>query len=123
MTTLKIVYLLNIIVAGWVGITAFFFPKGAVSSIFENSYPYSEYIRLVGALWLAITLLSIFGLWKPLQFSPVLLLQLIYKAGWILIVALPAVINNTPYPKAMAIFFVIWVVVLPFIIPWKYLFQ
>lgn len=123
MIALKIVYILNIIVAGWISITSLFFPKMALSSVFENSYSYSEHIRLVGALWLGITILSIFGLWKPLQFSSVLVLQLIYKGSWLFVVALPALMNNQPYPKAMAVFFVIWVLALPFVIPWKYLFQ
>ncbi|MBC2845271.1 hypothetical protein [Winogradskyella flava] len=120
---LKIVYISNVLVAGWIGITSLFYPKTAVSSIFENVYSNSEYIRLVGALWLSIAILSLFGLFRPFNFSPVLLLQLIYKGSWLLVVALPAMLNQDPYPKGMAFFFIAWVLVLPFIIPWKYLFQ
>ena len=58
----------------------------------------------------------------PKQMSVVFLLQLIYKGTWLLVVALPAVINHQPYPKGMALFFVVWVVILPFVIPWGYLF-
>ncbi|WP_422104753.1 hypothetical protein [Winogradskyella sp.] len=120
---LKIVYIANIIVAGWIGITSLFYPKTAASSIFENVYSNSEFIRLIGALWLSIAILSGFGLFRPQSFSPVLVLQLVYKSAWLLVVALPAIINQTPYPKGMAGFFVIWVVVLPFVIPWNYLFS
>ena len=119
---LKIVYIANILVAGWIGITSLFNPKTAISTIFENAYTQSEYIRLIGALWLSIAILSIFGLFKPLNFSPVLILQLIYKGSWLLVVALPAILNQNPYPRSMTIFFVVWVVVLPFVIPWKELF-
>lgn len=120
---LKIIYVLNIIVAGWISASSLFYPKTAISTIFENTYANSELIRLIGALWLSITILSIFGLFKPLLFSPILLVQLIYKGSWLLVVALPAVLYKTAYPKGMATFFIIWVVVLPFIIPWKYLFS
>lgn len=118
---LKIVYVLNILVAGWISITSLFYPKIAINTVFESSYPYSDFIRLIGALWLSIAALSILGLWKPLHFSPVLVIQLIYKGAWLLVVALPAVLNNHPYPKGMAVFFIVWVIALPFIIPWKHL--
>jgi hypothetical protein len=75
-------------------------------------------MRLVGSLWLAIAALSILGLWKPLVYAPVLLLQLMYKGSWLLKVALPAVYQRKEFPKAMTVFFLIWVFVLPFVIPW-----
>jgi len=31
-------------------------------------------------------------------------------------------LKGQPYPKEMAVFFVLWVIVLPFVIPWKALF-
>jgi len=119
---LKIIYIANILVAGWISITSIFYPKTAVTSIFQNAYPSSEHIRLVGCLWLSIAVISVLGLFKPVTFAPILLVQLIYKGSWLLVVALPAMIQEKPYPSGMASFFVIWVVVLPFIIPWKELF-
>jgi len=119
---MKLVYLANVLVAGWISISSLFFPKTALQTVFESAFAYSESIRLVGALWWAIFLLSILGLFFPRQMSLVLLFQLIYKGSWLLFVALPAHLNGEPYPKSMAIFFVVWVVVLPFVIPWKSLF-
>lgn len=118
MTAFKLIYIANIIVAGWIGIRSLFFPKLSSATIFQNSYQTTDIIRLVGSLWLAIAILSILGLWRPLTFSPVLLLQLIYKGSWLLVVAIPAIKNNQPYPSGMATFFLIWAVVLPFVIPW-----
>jgi hypothetical protein len=123
MTGLKIVYFANIIVAGWISISSLFYPKAAQATVFSNDFVYSEAIRLVGALWFAIFLLSILGLFYPEKMSLVLLFQLIYKSSWLIFAALPAMMNNQPYPKGMAIFFVIWVIVLPFVIPWKVLFE
>ena len=120
---LKLVYIANILVAGWISISSLFFPKSALASVFQNSFAYSEAIRLVGALWGAIAVLSIAGLFFPQRMSVVLLFQLIYKSAWLLVVALPAVINGNSYPRARAAFFVVWVILLPFVIPWKYLFH
>jgi hypothetical protein len=54
--------------------------------------------------------------------SLVLLFQLIYKFSWLVFAALPAALNNQPYPKGMAITFFVWVVILPFVIPWRMIF-
>lgn len=123
MTGLKIIYIANIIVAGWISISSLYFPKTAHMTVFEGSFVYSEAIRLVGALWGAIFILSILGLFFPEKMSLVLLFQLIYKSSWLIFAALPAMLNNQVYPKGMAICFVIWVVILPFVIPWKYFFS
>jgi hypothetical protein len=117
MIAIKLVYVANIIVAGWISITSVFNPQKSATTVFQNAYQPTEVIRLVGCLWLAIFILSILGLWRPISFSPVFLVQLIYKGTWLLMVALPAIRNNQPYPSGMAMFFLIWVLVLPFVIP------
>ncbi len=119
MTLMKLMYFANIGVAGAISITSLFYPKIAQRTVFTEAFEYSEAIRLVGALWLAIFLLSIVGLFYPKQMSLVFVFQLIYKSSWLLFAALPAILNNQQYPKSMAIFFVVWVILLPFVIPWK----
>ena len=123
MIALKVVYAANVLVAGWISITSLFFPRAAASSVFGNAFAYSESIRLVGALWGGIFLLSILGLFYPQRMVPVLLLQLLYKGSWLLVAALPAMLSQQPYPKGMAAFFLVWVLVLPFVIPWSELFR
>lgn len=122
MIAMKIVYLANVVVAGWISITSLFTPKTAQHTIFEDTFEYSEAIRLVGALWWAIFILSILGLFFPKPMSLVLVFQLIYKSSWLLFACLPAVLNHHAYPKGMAVFFILWVLVLPFVIPWRFLF-
>jgi len=119
MIAMKIVYAANILVAGWIGFTSLFAPRTATTTVFENTYPYSEYIRLIGCLWLGIFILSVAGLFRPLTFSPVFLLQLFYKGTWLLVVALPATRSGGAFPKGMTLFFIVWVALLPFVIPWK----
>jgi hypothetical protein len=123
MISLKIIYFANIMVAGWISISSLFYPKIAQTTVFEQNFVYSEAIRLVGALWFAIFLLSILGLFYPEKMSLVLLFQLIYKSSWLIFAALPAMLKQQPYPKGMAVVFIIWVVVLPFVIPWKTIFS
>lgn len=119
---LKLIYIANIIVTGWISIASLFYPSTAQQTVFSNDFAYSEAIRLIGALWWAIFILSIIGLFFPKQMSLVLLFQLIYKSSWLLFAALPAILKAQAYPKGMAMFFIIWVIVLPFVIPWKELF-
>ena len=122
MIAIKLVYFANIIVAGWISISSLFFPKTAVTTVFTNDFVYSESIRLVGALWFAIFILSILGIFFPQKMSLVLVFQLIYKSCWLVFAALPSAIQGNPYPKSMAMFFFAWVLVLPFVIPWKNIF-
>ncbi len=123
MIALRFLYAANIFVAGWISITTLFFPEKAQFTIFEGVFVYSDSFKLIGALWGGIFILSIIGLFYPRNMSLILLFQFIYKFFWLLLAALPAITNNQPYPKAMALFFLIWVLILPFIIPWKYLFE
>lgn len=123
MIAMKRMYAANVCVAGWISITSLFFPGTAHQSVFQGSFAYSEAIRLVGALWGAIFILSVIGLFFPKPMSPVLLFQLIYKSAWLCFAALPAILQGQPYPRSMAMFFLIWIIILPFVIPWHDLFQ
>lgn len=120
---MKVIYAGNILVAGWISITSIFWPRAALATVFSHNFAYSEAIRLVGALWGAIFLLSVSGLFFPRQMSLIFLFQLIYKLAWLLFAALPALLTNQPFPKGMAVFFVVWVLILPFAIPWSELFS
>lgn len=122
MSSLIIVYAANIILVSWVSITSLFFPKIAKQIVFANAYNDPKLLKLVGSLYISIFLLSLLGLFFPLKMSVILLYQLIYKFVWIVAAGLPAMFKNYPYPKLMAVIFVIYLIVLPFIIPWGYLF-
>ncbi|MCI4667131.1 MAG: hypothetical protein MRZ79_03150 [Bacteroidia bacterium] len=118
-----IMYIGNIIVAGWISISSLFFPKTAQMTVFEGNFAYSESIRLVGALWGAIFLISCLGMIFPEKMRFIFLFQLIYKSSWLLFAALPALLNKQAFPRAMAMFFIVWVILLPLVIPWTNLFS
>lgn len=124
MPVLKIIYCLNVIVAGFVGVTALFFPVFSSEIVFQGTIPTNWAQRIVGCFWLAIALLSILGLSQPLLYSPVLLIQLLYKGFWLLFVALPRLLtgNWTALPTGMTLFFLIWVLGLLGFLPYHYLF-
>ncbi len=78
---------------------------------------------LVGALWTAIMILSVFGLREPLRYSPILVLQLIYKSLWLLVYALPLVCRGDwrLIPLGIAGSFLGIVLIWPWLMPWSYL--
>ena len=119
---MKLVFGANILVAGSIGIICLLSPNRAASSIFGSAWPANESMRLVGCFWMTICLLSVAGCFRPERFAVVLLFQLLYKGGWLLAVAAPAIVGGRPYPQSMAGFFVVWVLVLPWAIPWQQLF-
>ncbi len=120
---LRLIYIANIFVAGIVGGLSLFAPATAAQTVFGGAAPASSITRIVGSFWLAITILSVAGLFAPLRMSPVLLVQLLYKGLWLVVVALPVLTkgNAATLPTGMAWFFLVWVLVLPFVIPWRYL--
>lgn len=90
----------------------------------QGRFPESAGWRvLVGALWTGIMVLSALGLRDPMRYSPVLLLQLIYKTLWLVIFALPLVRRREAnlIPWGIAISFMAIVVIWPWVIPWTYL--
>ena len=119
MLFLRLIYLANVFVAGSIAYSCLRGPERAAASVFQHAYAPSPAMTLVGCLWLAIAVLSLLGLWRPVTFAPVLLLQFIYKGVWLAAVAYPAFRADAAYPRGMASFFVVWVLVLPWAIPWR----
>lgn len=121
---LRIIYSANILTAGFAGVLSLVNTKKATAWIFQGKYQRSEVIRLVGWLWVSIAALSVMGLVFPLEFSPVLVLQLLYKSGWLLFSLLSGIFpeHSRPVPRILFLFFLVWVHLLPLFIPWSYLF-
>jgi hypothetical protein len=90
---LKAMYVLTILVAGGFGAMILVAPNQAMSAM---GFPEPEPIMvgISASVFLAFGLLSILGFMAPLKFSPVLLLQLVYKSVWFIAVILPLVISN-----------------------------
>jgi hypothetical protein len=80
---------------------------------------------ITGSLWTAILVCSIAGLFHPIVFAPILLLQFIYKAVWLVIYVLPRLRNADSRKEihwGMAASFLLIVIFYPLVIPWSVLF-
>lgn len=122
---IRIIYIVNILIAGIGGLLSIYSERLSAKIIFEQAYSSHPALRMIGALWLGVAILSLLGLWLPKKMSPVLLFQLLYKAMWLFFVALPHFLHPEKgiEPLSLTIFFVVWVIILPFFIPWKFLFS
>jgi hypothetical protein len=105
---MRLLYLLNFVLLGFDVWPAIINHKGAWDPLHGIAFSF----------WAALSALSGLGLRYPLKMLPLLLLQLSYKAVWLLAVALPmwSVVRSTDLTRAMAIGVIVDVVC----IPWAY---
>ena len=90
---LRFMYLYTVVGAGGFGLGIILMPE-TLRTVFR--WPDGEPIALsiVGSVYTAFGILSVFGLWNPLRFVPVLLLQLCYKAVWFVGVVIPLLVSG-----------------------------
>ena len=122
MTYLRIAYALDLLVFLPIAVSTLLRLYPTDQGRFEES---AGWWVLEGALWTAILVFSVLGLYAPLRYSLMLFLQVIYKTLWLLVFALPRVVNGRSHsiPWGIAGTFLIIVLVWPFIIPWGSLFS
>jgi hypothetical protein len=105
---MRLLYLLNFVLLGLDVWPAIISHKGLWDPLHGVAFSF----------WAALSALSGLGLRYPLRMLPLLLLQLFYKAVWLLAVALPmwSVVRSTDLTRAMLIGVVMDLVC----IPWPY---
>jgi hypothetical protein len=105
---MRLLYLLNFVLLGLDVWPAIISHKGAWDPLHGVAFSF----------WAALSALSGLGLRYPLRMLPLLLLQLFYKAVWLLAVALPmwSAVRSTDLAHAMAIGVIVDLVC----IPWPY---
>ncbi|GAA0646048.1 hypothetical protein GCM10009424_22310 [Sphingomonas ursincola] len=114
---LRLAYLANILILVPVCWAMFF--GNAMASVFQGTVTDSLGLRLlVGSLWAAILSASVFGLFMPVLFAPLLLVQIIYKALWLTLFVLPLVLAGKPAPWGIASIFAAIVLTYPFVL-WR----
>ena len=125
MTLLHVAYTLNILVLIPVVLLALLGGEAGNRRVFQDKFPESEGTRtIVGSLWTAILVGSCIGLFHPIQMSPILILQVVYKSVWLLVFVAPrlAAGRGREVPWGVTIVFLVVVVSYPWIIPWLLLF-
>ncbi len=88
---LRFAYWYTILGAGAFGVVIIVAP-GAFERLFAMPSQDPYVIGILGSVWLAFAALAALGLRAPLDFSPILLLQLAYKSVWLVAVLLPRLI-------------------------------
>ena len=120
---LRFMFAYTIVGAGGAGIGMVFAPD-LVKSV--TGWPGKSYLLLglAGSVYLAFALVSVLGLRSPLKLAPVLVVQLVYKAIWILAVAVPSLIRGyaPTYLIVTAVVFVTYIIGDLIAIPFPYLF-
>lgn len=103
-----------------------------ISLAFDNwsmiLFPKEQLDTLTGvtiSFWAAFSLLNLIGIRRPLQFIPILLLQLFYKSAWIVGTYLPASKAGllTEDIRSFLWICVAGIALNLLIIPWKYVYQ
>ncbi len=119
---LRFMYLYTVVGAGGFGLGTLAMPA-TVKAAFR--WPGEEPIALgiVGSVYLAFGILSIFGLRDPLKFVPVLLLQLCYKVAFFVGVAAPLLVSGRfpAYAVVTAVIFATYIVGDLIAIPFSYM--
>jgi len=122
-TWLKVMYVYTIIGAGSFGLGMLILPEQVKAML---AWPVDQPLAfgILGAVWLAFGLVSLLGLWSPLKFVPVLLLQLCYKTLWVLGVFLPLALKEQfpEYGLMTVIIFASYILGDLIAIPFPYLF-
>ena len=123
MNWLKAMYIYTIFGAGGLGLGMIVIPE-VIKSMF--GWPVEEPIimGIVGSVYEAFAILSIFGLRSPLKFVPVLLLQLLYKSVWFIGVIIPMLILGQfpSYAIITAVIFATYIIGDLIAIPFSYVF-
>lgn len=105
---MRFVYLLNFVLLG----------SDVWPAIFRHQGAWDPTKGVAFSFWAALSALSALGLRYPLKMAPLLLLQMFYKAVWILAIGLPmwSAVRATDLAHAM----VIGIFVDLIAIPWPY---
>ncbi len=117
---LKLIYLINIFVAGFLGFISIFNAELASIVAYQKVFPPSPVMQLIGSSWIAIATTSFIGTVYPLKFSPILIFQFFYQITWVVVNFI--FLENT-IPLMLISALVIWSCLILLSIPWKYLFK
>jgi hypothetical protein len=120
---IKFMYIYTIIGAGGTGLGMIFASK-FIQSLLNWTVDEPIIYGIAASVFLAFSILSVFGLLSPLKFTPVLLLQLCYKTVWFIAIVLPMLVAGKfpAYGIFTAIFWLTYIVGDLIAIPFGYLF-
>ncbi|WP_440055068.1 hypothetical protein ACSLBF_02610 [Pseudoalteromonas sp. T1lg65] len=91
----------------------------ALSSIGVTADSYT----VINAMLMAFMILSLLGIFRPLQMLPLLMFELLWKILWLILFALPMYLNSGLDEYAAGVVFacLIGVILTPLVLPWRYI--
>ena len=120
---IKFMYVYNALTAGILGLGIILVPKSLISI---SKIPEQEPIvfGIIGSVYLSLGILSLLGLRSPLKFVPILLLQLLYKAVWVIGVILPLLITGqlSIFAILVTVIFLTYIIGDLIAVPFSYIF-
>ena len=91
---LILVYIANIVLTGVVGSISLFATSSAPRYVFNDAYELNDSMRVIGSFWIAIGIVSLMGLFRPMKFCPILVVQIIYKGLFLIVEVIPKLARN-----------------------------
>lgn len=121
---LKLMYLYTILGSGGIALGIILIPN-TVRSVFGWPDQDPVMFGILGSIYLAFGILSIGGLKSPVKFSPILMLQLVYKVIWFLGIFIPMLIAGTfpSYGIVFVLIFASYIIGDLIAIPFPYIFM
>ena len=118
---LKIMYAVAVVGAGVAGAITLLAPAVAGRYVFNGAAEVDVFLRILGALWLAIGVVALAGMVDPLRYLPLLVVQLIYKSVWLAVAAYPALATGRTSGGLVLLtaLFTAWVLALLAVIPFR----
>lgn len=117
---LKAMYGVNVVGAGIPGLATVISPGFAAEYVFGAAQdPVS--LRMLGAVWFSVGVLSVLGFRRPLRFAAVFPVEALYKSVWLALVAPTLFSGERPEVAPMAALFAVWVAADLVATPWAYL--
>lgn len=93
----------------------------AVWPSITRSGSWELWVGVAQCMLFAFSIICALGLRYPLQMLPILMWEIVWKSLWLILVAIPqwsaGTMDETTWGIAVA---VLWVLVIPFVIPWGY---
>jgi hypothetical protein len=115
------VYLLRLLFA----LTLLFVGSDSWGGIVRHHGPWDPVRAAAVCMWAGYSLLSLFGIFRPLRWLPIVLFEIVYKTTWLIVVAWPLWRANalwgTPAGEMAAAF--LWLPLALIATPWKYVFE
>jgi hypothetical protein len=92
-------------------------------AMFQHSDLWAQRKGETAALLSGLAVLCVWGLRYPLQMLPLLIFELVWKAIWLLAIALPLWLDGaiTPGVQGTAIACLAGIVLTPLVLPWRYI--